>query len=234
MARRFRFDTGRGVAEVAFTDRNDGDFHVDGDPEVRAATAHRLVDLPWSWVRQVHGADVVVVERPGQGGVDGDALVTDIAGAVLSVRGADCPVVAFVSDEGVIGVAHAGWRGLVAGVLEATVATMRSLGAGRIDALLGPCITAAHYEFGADELDRIAARLGDGVRARTHAGTPALDLVAGVEAALAGVAVTVDRRGHRCTAADPALYSHRARAEAGRHTAAVWLHPGAEPAGGWP
>ena len=64
MAQRFRFDTARGVAEVAFTDRSDGDFHVDGDPAVREATARALVDLPWSWVRQVHGCEVVVVERP--------------------------------------------------------------------------------------------------------------------------------------------------------------------------
>ncbi len=227
MAQRFRFDTARGVAEVAFTDRSDGDFHVDGDPAIREATARALVDLPWSWVRQVHGRDVVVVARPGEGGGDGDALVTTAAGAVLSVRGADCPVVAFVSDEGVIGVAHAGWRGLAAGVLEHTAQTMRQLGAERLVAYLGPCITAAHYEFGPADLDLVAGQLGDVVRGRTAAGTPALDLVAGVRTALDRAGVALDERGHRCTAADPALFSHRARAEAGRHTAAVWLHAAA-------
>lgn len=225
MAQRFRFATAAGVAHLAFTDRADGDFHVDGDARRREEIARRLVDLPWSWVRQVHGTEVVVIEHPGQGGGDGDALVTTTAGAVLSVRGADCPVVGFISDEGVIGVAHAGWRGLVAGVLERTVESMRALGAERLHAHLGPCISAARYEFGAADLDRVAARLGDGVRGRTEAGAAALDLVAGVGAALARVGVELDRSGHRCTASDPALYSYRARAEAGRHCAAVWLEP---------
>lgn len=225
MAQRFRFSTAAGVAHLAFTDRGDGDFHVDGDPARRDAVARRLVDLPWSWVRQVHGSEVVVIARPGDGGGDGDALVTTTCGAVLSVRGADCPVVGFVSEQGVIGVAHAGWRGLVAGVLERTVETMRDLGAEHLLAYLGPCISAAHYEFGAEDLERVAARLGDGVRGRTGAGAAALDLVAGVREALARVDVPVDGRGHRCTAADPALYSHRARTEAGRHCAAVWLEP---------
>ncbi len=209
-------------AHVMFTDRRHGDFHIDaGD---RERTARAVVDLPWSWVRQVHGADVVVVTEPGGAcGLDGDGLVTAVAGAVLSVRGADCPVVAFVGADGVVGVAHAGWRGLVAGVLQATVGAMRELGSGPVTALLGPCISAAHYEFGADDLATVVDRLGPDVVGRTAAGTPALDLVAGVRAALSEVGVEVDLRHHRCTAADPRLYSHRARRESGRHTAAVWM-----------
>jgi copper oxidase (laccase) domain-containing protein len=143
--------------------------------------------------------------------------------AVISVRGADCPVVALVAPEGVIGVAHAGWRGLLGGVLEATVATMRRRGASEVHAYLGPCITAAHYEFGADDLARAVARLGEGVVGRTATGRPALDLVAGVATALGSVGVELDTDHHRCTAADPALFSHRARGERGRHAAAVWL-----------
>jgi YfiH family protein len=218
---------GRRCAHVAFTDRRDGDFHLDGDPSRRDAMARRLVDLPWSWARQVHGTAVLEVDRPGQGwGHDADGLVTELPGAVISVRGADCPVVALVAPEGVIGVAHAGWRGLLGGVLEATVGTMRRRGASTVQAFLGPCISAAHYEFGVDDLARAAARLGDGVVARTCGGRPAFDLVAGVTAALGSVDVDVDTGHHRCTAADPALYSHRARGERGRHAAAVWLADG--------
>jgi YfiH family protein len=219
-----RLDAPGRCAHVAFTDRRDGDFHLDGDGAAREAVARRLVDLPWSWARQVHGTTVLEVERPGDGrGRDADGLVTTMPGAVLSVRGADCPLVAFVAAEGVIGVAHAGWRGLLGGVLEATVATMRRSGATHLRAYLGPCITAAHYEFGAEDLARAVSRLGDGVVGRTAAGRPALDLVAGVAAALDGVGVCLDTGHHRCTAADPALYSHRARGERGRHAAAVWL-----------
>lgn len=227
MSSRRQFITATGTAHLVFTDRHDGDFHVDGDPARREAVARAVVDLPWSWVRQVHGTEVVVVREPGGGsGLDGDGLVTSVPGAVLSVRGADCPVVGFISPQGVVGVAHAGWRGLVAGVLERTVEVMRAEGADELHAFLGPCIGAAQYEFGSLELDAIAERLGPSVRARTAWNTPALDLVAGVTSALRGCGINVDRRDHRCTASDEALYSHRARAEAGRHAAAVWLaHP---------
>jgi len=218
--------TAAGRVHVVFTDRADGDFHLDGDPARRDAVARAVVDLPWSWVRQVHGTEVVVVERPGDGaGRDGDGLVTAVPGAVLSVRGADCPVVALVSPEGVIGVAHAGWRGLVAGVLERTVEAMRGRGATGVAGYLGPCITAGRYEFGEADLELAAGRLGPSVRARTEWGTPALDLVAGVTVALQRCGVAVDLSGHRCTATDPAYFSHRARREHGRHAAAVWLAP---------
>lgn len=209
-----------------FTDRRDGDFRADGDPRRREAVARAVVDLPWSWVRQVHGSDVVVIDRPGGGsGLDGDGLVTAVPGAVISVRGADCPVVGLVSAEGVIAVAHAGWRGLVAGVLEATVAAMREEGATAVAALLGPCISAPHYAFGRADLDVVAARLGPTVRAHTGDGAPALDLVAAVRAALAPVGVTVDVSQHRCTASSADLYSHRARRDLGRQCAAMWLEP---------
>ena len=148
---------------------------------------------------------------------------SDLPGAVLSVRGADCPVVGLVSPEGVIGVAHAGWRGLVAGVLERTVEVMRGRGATGVVGYLGPCIPAGRYEFGSDDLELAVDRLGPTVRARTEWGTPALDLVAGVVAALQRCGVTVDLSAHRCTAGDPAYFSHRARREQGRHAAVVWL-----------
>jgi len=138
------------------------------------------------------------------------------------VLSADCAPVALASREGVVGVAHAGWRGLLGGVLERAVAAMRALGAGEIEAVLGPCIRPPCYEFGADDLDRVAARLGDGVRGRTASGAPALDLPAGVGAALERAGVDDLRDVGLCTACTPGYFSHRARGDRGRQALALW------------
>jgi copper oxidase (laccase) domain-containing protein len=102
---------------------------------------------------------------------------------------------------------------------------MRGLGAGTVEAALGPCIHPECYAFGPGELDRVAARLGDGVRARTATGELALDLPAAVEAALASVGVPLDRAPSACTACAPGprSYSHRARAERERQALVLWL-----------
>jgi len=225
MSDRLVVPTAAGAAHLVFTDRTDGDLGGDlGGHADPAGAARAVIDLPWTWLEQVHGDEVLIVDTPGQGcGTRADALVTAQPGAVLAVRGADCPLVAFVGDDGVVGVAHAGWRGLAAGVLQQTVSAMRTLGAGDLRAWLGPCIGPARYEFGTAELDALAERLGPRVRARTDWGTPALDLVAGVDAVLAACDVPLDTDRYRCTAADPGLFSHRARGDRGRHAVVVWL-----------
>ncbi|MCU1493489.1 MAG: hypothetical protein JWO62_1253 [Acidimicrobiaceae bacterium] len=193
-----------------------------GDPDVERRL-RALVDRPWTFVRQVHGDRVVVVERPaGPLDEEADALVTASPGACVAVLGADCALVGLASAEGVVGVAHAGWRGLVAGVLERTVETMRSLGASEVEAVLGPCIHAECYEFGRDELDTVAAVLGDEVRAETSSGRPALDLPLGVRASLARASVAVTAELGGCTACGADWYSYRARGDGSRHALAVW------------
>ncbi len=124
-----------------------------------------------------------------------------------------------------MGAVHAGWRGLLAGVLPATVEQMRALGATEITAWLGPCIRPRCYEFGADDLAVVAQRLGEEVRATTAWGTPALDVAAGVRRSLAeaGVASIID--SGVCTACSPVHFSHRARGDVGRQAAQVWLEP---------
>jgi YfiH family protein len=106
-------------------------------------------------VRQVHGSDVVVAREPwpGRPREAADALVSDRPGVTLGVLGADCaPVLLADPVAGVIGAAHAGWRGALAGVVEATVRAMTELGARpvRIHAAIGPCIAQASYEVGPD------------------------------------------------------------------------------------
>jgi len=217
-------------AHVACTGRAEGDmghggrYVVSVHPDV-ASRRRAVVDLPWTWLRQVHGDLVVRVGAPGAGsGVSADAAVTDRPGCALAVFTADCAPVALASPEGVIGVAHAGWRGAVGGVLQATVAEMRSLGATDIEAALGPCIRPGCYEFGQTDLDAAAARLGDCVRATTTAGRPALDLPAAVKAALAEAGVEGDRVRDVgiCTACSPDHFSWRARRDQARQAMVVW------------
>lgn len=178
----------------------------------------------------MHGARVVVVDEPGAGaGEEADAAVSAVSGAVLAVHSADCAVVALWSPEGVIGAAHAGWRGLRAGVLQRTVEAMATLGASGVEVVLGPSIEAACYEFGAADLDTLVDTLGPEVATTTRDGAPALDLVAGVRAALAQAGVeAVDTSWWCCTACSPGHYSHRARGDTGRSALLVALE---DPAG---
>ena len=207
-----------------FTDHRHGDLAVGGDVALLASRRRAVADAPWTWLRQVHGTDVVVVTEPGEhAGAEADAAVTVVPGAVLAVHTADCaPVV--LTAPGAVGVAHAGWRGLAGGVIEATAAAMAALGHPPVRASLGPCIRARCYEFVGPELHEVAERYGDSVRATTGWGTPALDVAAGVAAACAGLGITLHDVG-TCTACSPSHWSFRARAEAGRQAAVAWVDP---------
>ncbi len=140
---------------------------------------------------------------------------------------ADCASVALGSREGVFGAVHAGWRGLLGGVIERSIETMRARGATDVVGALGPCIHPECYEFSEAELDPLVATYGATVRGCTDSGAPALDLPATVSAALvAGGAVQVAGID-RCTACDEGWFSHRARGDRGRQAMVVWSP------GGW-
>jgi YfiH family protein len=106
---------------------------------------------------QVHSADAVIVDEPWVGaGPRADGMATRLKGVALGVLTADCMPFVFIDEEaGVIGAAHAGWRGALSGVLEATIGAMTSLGARAecIHAALGPCLRQANFEVGLDLLD---------------------------------------------------------------------------------
>jgi YfiH family protein len=112
---------------------------------------------------QVHGTRVVAVTQPwaaGQG-EKADAMVTSRSGLALGIVTADCAPVLFAdAAANIVGAAHAGWRGAVAGVLEATVAAMTALGSSPagIIAAIGPCIAQVSYEVGADLRDAVLRR----------------------------------------------------------------------------
>jgi len=104
-------------------------------------------------VHQVHSPDVVTISRPTTERPKADAMVTNVPGIALSILTADCQPVLFSDPQsGVIGVAHAGWRGTMDGVLEATLDAMEALGADRADtcAVIGPSISQRAYEVGAE------------------------------------------------------------------------------------
>ena len=149
-------------------------------------------------------------------------MVTDRPGIVLGIVTADCAPVLFADREaGVIGAAHAGWRGAVAGVLEATLAAMARLGAdpARVVAAVGPCIAQDSYEVGADLRDAVLAR--DPADARFFAagarpGHWQFDLPGYCAARLRAAGVAQAAWLGRDTLADPArFFSHRRRTLAG-------------------
>jgi YfiH family protein len=151
-----------GVSEGALASLNCG--YSGGDaPEAVAANRARAMarigvrPLDLCTVKQVHGKAVHVAGAPdpGPSSVEADALVTDRPGLAIGVLSADCaPVLAVDPEAGVIGAAHAGWRGALAGVIEAMVEAMTGLGARphRITAAIGACIARPSYEVGPDML----------------------------------------------------------------------------------
>jgi len=222
----------RGVPHAFWTDRHGGvsvrpydtanlATHVGDAPEAvrqnrdQLARTRRLRPTDeWVWLDQVHGSDVVTVTGPG-GRATADAAVTALPGLPLVVLTADCAPIAVVDDRAV-GVIHAGWRGLLAGVVAAAVEALRAIGSGRVHAVIGPCIRPAHYEFGADDLATLAARFGPTVIGQTVDGRPALDLAAGVRAALAECGVHDVADDGACTFADTRFFSHRRDGVTGR------------------
>jgi polyphenol oxidase len=219
-----------GAAIARFTGRPEGDLGHGGrwvavDAVDLSVVARReaVCPRPWSWLRQVHGDRVVAVTAPGEGaGEQADAAVTAADDAALVVLTADCAPVALVSDEGVLAVAHAGWRGLAAGVIGRAADAVRERGGTELTALIGPCVHPECYAFGEPELDLVAARLGDGVRAITRDGRPALDVPAAVRAALAQAGVVHATDLDVCTACSPDHYSHRARNDPERQALVLW------------
>jgi len=214
-----------GPACVCFTAKADGDMADPRgiDPVVRARR-QAVVDRPWTSLTQVHGARVIVVDEPGgSSGATADAAVSAVHGVALAIVTADCAPVAFASPEGVIGVAHAGWRGLMAGVIEETVSTMRDLGARSVVAALGPCIHPGCYAFGPSDLQEAVTRLGPEVRSETSAGGPALDIPVAVRGALARAGAELVADAGICTACSSDHWSWRARQDRQRQATVVWL-----------
>ena len=178
------------------------------------------------WLEQVHGATVLDLDRDAMTAADG--AVTSRAGVVCAVLTADCLPVIFASrDGGRAGVAHAGWRGLLGGVLPAAVRALRTPPA-EIVAWLGPAIGAASYEVGAEVRDAYLARDAGADAAFTPnaRGRWQADLSGLARASLAQAGVGAVHGGGFCTYREAdRFFSHRREAPCGRFATLVWLAP---------
>ena len=212
--------------------------HVGDDPLAvmhnrrRVAQALNLPAEP-RWLSQVHGTAVHQVSAPTRSAPSdavpvADAAVTREAGVVLAIMVADClPVLLAAEDGSVLGAAHAGWRGLVAGVIERTVESMDQ-DPSRLHAWLGPCIGPRQFEVG-DDVRQAFLAAGDGASAfeATPAGRWLCDLPALARARLARLGVTRVAGGRWCTVADPVrFFSHRRDRQTGRMAALLWRETG--------
>ena len=211
----------------------------DGQGDAPEAVFHNRAALQWvgelpslpHWLRQVHGVDVLRFDTPHDGDPDAaepvaDAAVTSTPDTVLAVLTADCLPVVFAAETGdEVGVAHAGWRGLAAGVLEATVAAMRTPPS-RLVAWLGPAAGPQAYEIG-EEVRAAFVDRDPGAAAAFVATRPGhwrVDLYALARRRLAAVGLSRVHGGGLCTISDPArFYSHRRDARTGRMATLVWF-----------
>ena len=220
-----------GVSAPPFDSFNLGD-HVGDDPAAVAANRSRLVAAIGLgadrvvWMNQVHGDRVEVVDGPRDTAVDTtDALVTGTPGLALAVVTADCvPVLLADARAGVVAAVHAGRVGAQRGVVARALEAMVALGAqaGDVSALLGPAVSGRNYEVPAAMADEVEATLS-GSRTTTAAGTPGLDLRAGIACQLRDLGVAAIEVDPRCTVADPTLFSHRRDAPTGRLASLVWM-----------
>ncbi len=216
-----------GVSEGIYASLNAGPGSGDTPDAVaenrrRIAAAMDVTPERLLTAHQIHSAEVARIATPWPGPpAQVDALVTRTPGLALGVLSADCaPILLADTQAGIIGAAHAGWKGALAGVAEATLTAMQAEGAtlGNIRAAIGPCISRAEYEVGPEFLERFAATdpanerwFVAGQGDRLH-----FDLKGYVAARLAAAGVRrVDVAG-ACTCADAGRYfSNRRRNRAG-------------------
>lgn len=208
-------------------------LHCGDDAEAVAANrAHlrRLAGLPNPphWLRQVHGTAVYRVDgvEPGMTEPQADAAVSSVPGAVLAILTADClPVLFAARNAREIGAAHAGWRGLAGGVLEATVAAMRTAPQD-ILAWLGPAAGAGRYEVGDEVRSTFVAAdpAAESGFQPTRPGHWLADLYALARQRLTAAGVTAVTGGGFCTICDATrFYSHRRDGRSGRMASLIWL-----------
>jgi polyphenol oxidase len=221
-------DRDGGVSRPPWASLNLAD-HVGDDAVAVTDNRHRLADeigvATLATMRQVHGAQVAVVDGAPAEPPEADALVTTARDVALVVLVADCtPILLSDRRAGVVAAVHAGRRGLAAGVLPATLSVMAALHArpDRVHAVVGPGICPEHYEVPADMRAEVVAS-APGSDATTSRGAPALDIRAGLLRQLHDAGVRRLAVLPQCTAEDERFFSHRRDGVTGRFAGVVWL-----------
>ena len=219
-----RFFTRRGgVSAGLYSSLNCGYGSGDGPDNVRenrrrAAASFELADTALLTMHQVHSTDVLTVADrrwTSPGAPKADAMVTDRPGLALGVLAADCaPVLLADARAGVIGAAHAGWKGALAGIVDATIAAMERLGAqrARLQAAIGPCIGRESYEVGPEfPAPFLAQDDANAVffRAAPRAGHFLFDLAGYLAHRLALAGVSASATGHDTLRASDDFFSYR-------------------------
>lgn len=204
--------------------------HVDDDPalvEKNRALLRRLLPQEPAWLSQVHGTAVVDAATV-QPGAQADGCISTVAGAVCVMMTADCLPVLFCDRAGtVVGAAHAGWRGLAAGVLENTAEAMRARGAQDVMAWLGPAIGPERFEVGAEVrevfvLHNVAADAAFRV-VEGRPGKYLADIYHLARLRLQAAGVVDISGGGLCTVGDTRFYSYRRDKTTGRMASLIWL-----------
>jgi YfiH family protein len=219
-----------GVSAAPFDSLNLGTHVADEVTAVaenrrRVRTQLRVPQEP-AWMEQVHGTAVLDLDVHGPAsGIAADAAFTRRAGTVCVVQVADCLPVLFAARDGAaVAAAHAGWRGLASGILEATLKSLAMEPRGLM-AWLGPAIGPAHFEVGEEVRNAFLARDAGaaGEFASNDRGRWQCDLAGLARRRLAALGVTAIFGGDWCTYADPSrFFSYRRDGRCGRMAALIW------------
>jgi len=226
-----------GFSQAPFESLNLGS-HVGDDPVVvqknRDALKSLLPNEP-VWLNQIHGTRVVDADEHGGGVPNADALVTTIPGQVLAIMTADCLPVLLASKDGkVIGAAHAGWRGLAAGVIEQTVALMRAKQMNQtqthtqseILAYLGPAIGPHAFEVGSEVRDIFMAQNPASAACfeqLQEKGKYLADIYGLAALRLSALGIEHIEGGDECTLQNPDYFSYRRDQKTGRMGSFIWI-----------
>jgi YfiH family protein len=204
----------RGDVEVRFTGRGPAGEREDVLGRIEAEAP------PVAWAKQIHSA-VALPARPGRCG-EGDAVYGDASGLALSVVTADCVPVLLAGPDGRLAAVHAGWRGIVGGVIPQT---LKVVGGGEgWTAWIGPAIGSCCYEVGEEVAEQVSKASGPEVVVAGPGSKPHLDLVAAARRQLASAGVTEIHIVEACTRCDTErLYSYRREGKGGgRNIAFIW------------
>ena len=213
-----------GVSRGLWSSLNLG-LHCGDEPSLveqnRASLSEELPSPP-HWLHQVHGTSVVQCSARSASEMEGDALVSFEPRQVCAVLTADCLPVLFCNRRGDrVGIAHAGWRGLAGGILEATVRALDEA-PGELMAWMGPAIGPRVYEVGSDVVEAFPGELPTGFT--RHGDRFLMDIYALAKLKLAAVGVHEVYGGAYCTVSDPdRFFSYRRDGVTGRMASLVWL-----------